>query len=65
MASVEKSPSVAKLNAAVREVGGVPLEMIEEIEKFIPTARMRDPELNSALDKLTDMIKFGDSGSFP
>ena len=64
MASVKKSPSVAELNAAVREVGGVPLEMIEEIEKFIPTARMRDPELNSALDKLTDMIKFGTVGSF-
>ena len=64
MASVKKSPSVAELNAAVREVGGVPLEMQEEIEKFIPTARMRDPELNSTLDKLTDMIKFGTVGRF-
>ena len=64
MASVKKSPSVAKLNAAVREVGGIPIEMQEEIEKFIPTARMRDPELNSAIDKLTDMIKFGTVGRF-
>ena len=64
MASVKKSPSVAELSAAVRKVGGVPLEMIEEIEKFVPTARMRDPELNSALDKLTDMIKFGTVGRF-
>jgi hypothetical protein len=64
MASVKKSPSVAELNAAVREVGGVPLEMIEEIEKFIPTARMREPELNSAVDKLTDMIKFETVGLY-
>ena len=64
MASVKKSPSVAELSAAVREVGGVPLEMKEEIEKFIPTARMRDPELNSAVDKLTDMIKFETVGRY-
>ena len=64
MASVKKSPSVAELSAAVREVGGVPLEMKEEIEKFIPTARMRDPELNSAVDKLTDMIKFETVGLY-
>ena len=64
MAGVKKSPSVAELNAAVREVGGIPIEMQEEIEKFIPTARMRDPELNSALDKLTDMIKFETVGLY-
>lgn len=64
MAGIKKSPSVAELNAAVREVGGVPLEMIEEIEKYIPTALMRDSVLNSALDKLTDMIKFETVGLY-